>query len=106
MTNPKPVACSLESNDLQRRLDEIAAVGAASLIDRGTENGKHRLLFRSDPRTRCRLEEIVAAEAECCSFLDLELTEHGGELVLTLTAPETGQTVADGLAAAFAGGSR
>lgn len=105
MTNQKPIACSLGANDLQRRLDEIAEVGAAGLIARDIENGKHRLRFRSDPKTRRRLEEIVVAEAECCSFLDLELTERRGELVLILTAPEDGQAVADELAAAFAGGS-
>jgi hypothetical protein len=105
MTDPKPIACSLGANDLQRRLDEIAAVGAAGLTARDTEDGKHRLRFRSNPKTRRRLEEIVAAEAECCSFLDLELTERRGELVLTLTAPEDGQAVADEFAAAFAGGS-
>ena len=106
MTDPKPIACSLGASDLQRRLDEIAEVGAASLIDCDTENGKHRLRFRSDPRTRRRLGAIVAAEAECCSFLDLELTERGDELTLTVTAPENGQAVATELAAAFAGGTR
>ncbi|HMJ73265.1 MAG TPA: hypothetical protein VK471_07890 [Solirubrobacterales bacterium] len=105
MTDQKPIACSLGANDLQRRLDEIAELSAVSLIARDTENGKHRLRFRSDPTTRRRLDEIVAAEAECCSFLDLELAERGGEVVLTLTAPDDGQVVADELAAAFAGGS-
>jgi hypothetical protein len=102
MTDPKPIACSLGANDLQRRLDEIAEVGAAGLIARDTENGTHRLRFRSNSTTRRRLEEIVAAEAQCCSFLDLRLTERGGELVLALTAPRDGQAVADELAAAFA----
>lgn len=106
MTDPRPVTCSLDPNDLQRRLDEIAAVGAASLLCRDIENGVHRLRFRSNPRTRQRLEEIIATEAECCPFLDLGLIEHGRELVLTLTAPEAGQAVADGLAAAFAGQCR
>jgi hypothetical protein len=106
MTDQKPISCSLGADDLQRRLEEIAAVGAAGLIAHDTENGKHRLRFRSDPSTRRRLEEIVAAEAQCCSFLDLELTEHEDELVLILTAPDDGQAVADELAAAFASGTR
>jgi hypothetical protein len=106
MTDPKPIACSLGANDLQRRLDEIAEVGAVGLIAHDTEHGKHRLRFRSHPTTRRRLEEIVAAEAECCSFLDLELAERGGELVLILTAPDDGRAVANELAAAFAGGTR
>ncbi|MEX2106269.1 MAG: hypothetical protein WD810_05160 [Solirubrobacterales bacterium] len=106
MTDSKPTACSLGASDLQRRLDQIAGVGAASLVDRDSENGKHTLRFRPDPGTRRRLEEIVAAEAECCSFLDLSLSERDGELILTLAAPEHGQPVADELAVAFAGGSR
>jgi len=105
MTDDTPIACSLGADDLQRRLGEIAQVGA-SLINRDTEDGKHTLRFRSDPTTRRRLEEIVAAEAECCSFLDLELVEHEGVLILTLAAPEDGQPVADELAVAFAGGGK
>ena len=102
MTDPKPIACSLGASDLRQRLDEIAEVGAASLIVRSTESGTHELRFRDDPTTRRRLEQIVAAEAECCAFLDLDLAERGGELILTLAAPEGGQPVADELAAAFA----
>jgi hypothetical protein len=106
MTYPKPIACSLGASDLRQRLDEIAEVGAASLIGRDTDDGKHTLRFRSDPTTHRRLEEIVVAEAECCSFLDLELAEQGDELVLTLAAPENGQPIADELAVAFVGGSK
>ena len=106
MTDPKPVACSLGAGDLQARLTEIAEVGAAGLVAHEENDGGHTLRFRPDPTTRRRLEEIVAAEAECCSFLDLDLTERGGELVLTLAAPEAGQPVADELAIAFVGGAR
>jgi hypothetical protein len=106
MTNPKPISCSLGAGDLRQRLDEIAEVGAASLIGREAEGGTHTLRFRPDPATRRRLEEIVAAEADCCSFLDLDLTERDGELILTLAAPEDGQPIANELAAAFAGGSK
>jgi hypothetical protein len=105
MTDSKTIACSLGASDLQQRLDEIAELGAASLIGRDTAAGKHTLRFRPDPTTRSRLEEIVAAEAECCSFLDLKLTEYEGELILTLAAPEDGQPIADELAATFVGGS-
>ncbi|MGD9734266.1 MAG: hypothetical protein AB7V58_01465 [Solirubrobacterales bacterium] len=106
MTDDTPIACSLGADDLQQRLGEIAQVGATSLINRDTEDGKHTLRFRSDPTTRRRLEEIVAAEADCCSFLDLELVEREGVLILTLAAPEDGQPVADELVAAFAGGGK
>jgi hypothetical protein len=106
MTEPKPIACSLGASDLRRRLDEIAALGSESLIAREARDGTHVLRFRHDEETRRRLVEIVAAEAECCSFLDLDVSEREGELVLTLVAPDDGQAFADELAAAFAGGSR
>ncbi len=106
MTDPKPIACSLGASDLQARLTEIAEVGAAGLIAHEEDDGRHTLRFRPDPTTRRRLEEIVAAETKCCSFLDLDLAERDGELVLTLAAPEEGQSVADELAVAFAGGPK
>jgi hypothetical protein len=105
MTNPRPIACSLSAGDLQQRLAEIAAVGGDSLVGRALEDGRHVLRFQPGPATRDRLERIVAAEADCCSFLDLDLTERDGELVLTIAAPADAQLVADGLALAFAGGS-
>jgi len=105
MTYPKPVACSLGADDLQTRLAEIAGVGAAGLIAQEENEGRHTLRFRPDPATRRRLEAIVAAEADCCSFLELDLAECGGELVLSLAAPEPGQTIADELASAFVRGS-
>jgi hypothetical protein len=103
MTEGTPIACSLGASDLRQRLDEIAEVGAVSLIERSADGERHLLRFRSDPATRRRLEGIVAAEAKCCSFLDLSLEEQGGELVLSVSAPPDGQPIADELAAAFAG---
>jgi hypothetical protein len=100
-----PIACSLEATDLRLRLDLIAEVGAGSLLAHDVEDGRHALRFRGDVTTRDRLEKIVAAEAECCPFLDLVLAEHGGELVLTIAAPEEGASAADALAAAFTASS-
>jgi hypothetical protein len=105
MTEEIPLACSLGASDLRQRLAEIAEVGADSLIERSADGERHLLRFRSDADTRRRLEAIVVAEAKCCSFLDLSLEEQGGELVLSVSAPQDGQSVADGLAAAFAGAS-
>lgn len=105
MSEPLPIACSLGAGDLKQRLAAIAEIGKESLIDQAVEGGHHLLRFRSDAATRKRLEEIVAAEAECCSFLDLALEERGGKLVLSIAAPEDGQPVADELAATFAGAS-
>ncbi|MFI5028496.1 MAG: hypothetical protein ACHQCF_05885 [Solirubrobacterales bacterium] len=99
----QPVRCSLGGADLQKRLETIAELGAGSLVRRSITPDRHVLRFRSEAATRRRLEEIVAAEAECCSFLDLELSDEGGELVLSIRAPAEGRPVADELAAAFGG---
>lgn len=105
MTEALPIVCSLSAGDLKQRLAAIAEIGEASLIDHETDGGRHLLRFHSDTATRKRLEEIVAAESECCSFLDLGLEKRGGDLVLSVAAPQDAQVVADELAAAFAGAS-
>ena len=102
MTEGPPIACSLGASDLRKRLNVIAEVGAESLIERTVDREGHLLRFRSNPRTRGRLEAIVAAETKCCSFLDLKLEERSGELILLVRAPHDGQPIADELAAAFA----
>ena len=102
MTEYKPVACTLGTGELEQRLAAIAEVGAEGLVSRSVENGRHLLRFHSNGSTRRRLEDIVAAEAECCSFLDLSLREEEGELVLSIAAPDA-QALADELAAGFAG---
>jgi hypothetical protein len=101
MTDDTPVACSLGAGRLEQRLKAIAEIGAESLIAEATDGERHLLRFRSSPETHRRLEEIVAAEAECCSFLDLGLTEEGGELVLSIAAPAEGRPVAEELVKAF-----
>jgi hypothetical protein len=94
-------ACSLDPERLERRLDEIAAIGADALASRGLEDGRHVLRFRTGDETRRRLEAIVAAEGECCSFLDLSLGQSGDALTLSISAPGNAEALAAGLAAAF-----
>jgi len=103
MTDPAPATCSLGPGALEQRLAAIAEIGADSLISRDVEGGRHLLRFRADATTRRRLEEIVAAEAECCSSLELSLDQEGDELVLAIAAPRQAQALAGGLAGAFAG---
>ncbi len=101
MTDDNPIVCSLDAEGLQRRLAAIAAVGADSLISTQVEGDCHLLRFRTNAATRKRLEEIVAAEAECCSFLDLSLHGEGDKLVLEIAAPQEAQALAGGIATAF-----
>lgn len=101
MIEPKPIACTLGEADLRHRLDEIAALGADSLIGHEERDGAHTLRFRCDEGTRRRLEAIVVVEAECCSFLDLRIDECDDQLVLAVAATEGGEQLAEALALAF-----
>ena len=96
-----PLACSLDASALEERFAEIQAVGRTALI---AAEPPGILRFRATPGTRERLQQIVAAEAECCPFLSLELSEHKEELRLTVSAPEGADTVAAELVQAFTGG--
>lgn len=102
ITEALPIACSLAADDLEQRLAAIAEIGAESLLGHKIEGPRHLLRFRSIAATRRRLEEIVAAEAACCAFLDLKLEEYGEELILSIEAPAAAQPIADELAAIFA----
>jgi hypothetical protein len=101
VTDPQPIACTLGTSQLGQRLDEIAALGAKSLLGHDLKDGAHTLRFRRDDGTRHQLEEIVAAEAQCCSFLDLSISEREDDLVLAIAAPEGGDQLAEALALAF-----
>jgi hypothetical protein len=104
MSEELALACSLELSALEQRLAAISEVGGDSLLGRSVERDRQLLRFRGDERTRERLREIVAAEAKCCAFLDLALTEADGEIHLSIAAPAEARPVAEGLAAAFDGG--
>ena len=103
MADQDPIACSLDPSDLRRRLAEITAIGAESLIARDTEGERHLLRFRKSADARRRLEAIIEAEADCCSFLDLSLREQEDALVLSIAAPAgpEAMAIADHLAGAF-----
>jgi hypothetical protein len=103
MTNYQPLACSLGAGDLAQRLAAMAEVGADSLVAEERKGGRRLLRFRKSEEARRRLEGIVAAEGECCAFLDLSLSEEDDGLVLSIAAPTDAEAVADELAAAFSG---
>jgi MerR family copper efflux transcriptional regulator len=94
-----PIACTLEGGERLTRMAEIEALGRDALI---AASGDGTLRFRNDRAIRARLAAVVAAEARCCPFLELELTEHGEELRLAISAPEDAVPAARELSAAFA----
>jgi hypothetical protein len=96
MTDQPPIACSLTAGELPARAAAMRDAGAAALLDAERAGSRAVLRFRADAMTRARLAAIVAAEALCCPFLDLDL-----ELVLTVHAPDGAEPVVADMVAAF-----
>ena len=103
MTDPDPIACSLDAAELEARLAAANDFGQRSLLSHESDGGRHLLRFRSTPYVRARLEEMVEAERACCPFLKLELTLEAETILLRIEAPAGAEPTAAGLAAAFAG---
>jgi hypothetical protein len=101
VTRPLPIACTLSAPDLEVRAAELRAIGGDGLLDVSEEEGRAILRFRPDPALRTRLEAVVAAEAECCAFLDFRLDHGDDATVLAISAPNGGGEMVHGLAAAF-----
>jgi hypothetical protein len=102
MTTDPPLACSLSAGESKKRVAEIAAIGADSLLSVSREGV---LRFRADEKTRRRLEDVIAAESACCPFLDFDLREDASELTLTIDAPDGAQPLARDIRNAFASAS-
>ena len=103
MSQPLPIACTPSASDLEARGAELRALGSDGLVDVTQEAGRAVLRFRSDPVIRERVEAIVAAESECCAFLDFRVEHRDEATVLTISAPNGGAETVQELAAALAG---
>lgn len=84
-----PIACTLTGDEMTARQNYWQAIMRAALLERTDISGGIRLRFRGDPDVAPKLERLIAAERECCQFLDMTLTPAAGDLVLDITgAPE------------------
>jgi cytochrome c-type biogenesis protein len=103
MPEELPIACSLDARDMTERYAEMSALGRSSLIE--TEQGvRHAVLrFRDGNENAVRLAEIVAAEAECCAFLSMDVREEREGLQLTIEAPEGAELILEDMVKAFRG---
>jgi hypothetical protein len=97
-----PIACSLSAAELSARLAAMTDLGRSALVGVERSRSTAVLRFRSGGQTSERLAAIVAAEARCCRFLDMTVSETGDALALTITAPPDAAPVLDELVAAFA----
>ncbi len=101
MTAPLAIACTLSDDELPARLDEIRDLSRHALRAK-TTTGTHALLtFEPAPGVRDQLAAIVAAEAKCCAFLTMALTDEPEAITLTIDAPDDAAPILEELVASF-----
>lgn len=92
--NPEgPVACSLSAGDLAERTSKWRQV-AGFARSRHVENGVIVATYPRHEGLRQQLQELIAAEAECCPFMHFNLEERGDELLVELQVPDDMRTTA------------
>jgi len=90
-----PIACTLTSDGMTARRALIEALAADGLIDRTSTDTGLRARLRDTPEIERRTHELIAAESECCAFLDFNLDRDGDDLVLDIAGPEDARPVID-----------
>jgi hypothetical protein len=103
MTSDLPIACSLSATDLSARLTQMAELGRAALVDVRHEGRRAELRFAAGAGVRARVDGIVAAESQCCAFLELNVRDEPDTIVLTIQAPDGAEVVLQELVDAFRG---
>ena len=88
-----PIACTLTPDGVTARLALIDALAADGLIDRTPTDAGLRLRLRDTPEIEQRTRELIAAESDCCAFLDFTLDRDSGELVLDISGPDAARPV-------------
>lgn len=87
MTDPEAQACSLSGPDLVERMAEWGRV-ASQATTRHVEPGRIVSTYPPDQRLLQQLRKLIAAEADCCSFMHFDVDEGPDEVVVDLRVPE------------------
>lgn len=98
-----PAACSLTATDLRLRVAEAADLGRAALVDARSTPTSAQLRFRAGAGVRARVDALVAAEEQCCSFLRMRVSDEPDVVLLSIDAPQGAEDVLAGLVGAFGG---
>jgi hypothetical protein len=83
-----PIACTLVGEAANNRWvewQELLSGGSAHKTD-----GQLTLAFRRSLVSADRLRSLVAAERQCCGFVDWDLEERGTELLITVRGEPDG----------------
>jgi ABC-type phosphonate transport system ATPase subunit len=84
-----PLACTLEATDGAARLARWRALSDARLSVRRTPD-QLIVRYRSQRGVQQELEALVAAERQCCSFADWEVTRDSEHVLLRIRSDAQG----------------
>ena len=84
---PQPLACRLDGPELVDRIEACREV-VQRATSRGVEGDRVVAVYPNDAHMLGRLRELIAAEAECCSFLQFRLEETPDAILTELRLPE------------------
>ena len=87
MVNQETLACSLAGDELIERLGEWSTV-ASQATSRHVEEGRIVSTYPPDEDLIRRLRALIAAEAECCSFMEFHVKEGPDQVVVELRVPD------------------
>ncbi len=81
------LGCSLEGQELSDRVDEWARLmGRAT--SRRVEKGRIVSTYPREQSLLDQLSGLIAAEAECCSFMNFRVEEQADQVVVELSVPD------------------
>jgi hypothetical protein len=86
-TPAQPFTCSLEGRELSDRIEAWGEVVPRATCRR-VEGDRVVAIYPKDAQILGRLRELIAAEAECCSFLRFSLEETPDAILTELRLPE------------------
>jgi hypothetical protein len=92
---PLPMACSLGPEDASSRAAEWRRLYRQALIEGRREGDAVALRFHASPDVERALDDLVAAERDCCPFLNLALSPEGDDLLLTVSGPPQARPIVE-----------
>jgi hypothetical protein len=98
-TEPAPIACTLDLQEMGLRLAEISQLTREHLRSHRVEGRMLRLTY--DTAAAQQATRIVELERVCCAFLAFELRVSADAVELSITAPDQAGTDAQWLFAQF-----
>ncbi len=85
--------CTLDPEHILARVGEWVALARDHLHSRAVGDGEVTGVYERREDVRARLEALIQAEQECCSFLEFALDEQGDHIRVTVAYPPGAESI-------------